>query len=152
MKTCSKCGIEKHENKFYKDKRAKDGLQSQCGVCQTISNKQYFKTPRGKMVNRKAIKKYQATPEGKMAVLKGNRRRRTEYVEFINKLKLKAGCSTCGFNADPENLDFHHKDPLTKLFNLSHGYKHKRDFVLIEIIKCEVTCKFCHKKFHKKVI
>jgi hypothetical protein len=32
-KICSKCGIEKDESKFYKDKNKKDGLQNSCKKC-----------------------------------------------------------------------------------------------------------------------
>jgi hypothetical protein len=33
MKVCSKCGIDKTEEGFHKDKRAKDGFSSQCKQC-----------------------------------------------------------------------------------------------------------------------
>lgn len=33
MKTCTKCGVEKHKKDFYKDSRSKLGLQSMCKGC-----------------------------------------------------------------------------------------------------------------------
>jgi len=33
MKTCSKCKVEKDAREFYRDKRNRDGLQSQCKAC-----------------------------------------------------------------------------------------------------------------------
>jgi len=34
MKTCSKCGLEKDESEFNKDRSRKDGLQCWCRECQ----------------------------------------------------------------------------------------------------------------------
>lgn len=39
MKKCSKCGEEKVESEFFKQKAARDGLYSQCKVCATVSQK-----------------------------------------------------------------------------------------------------------------
>lgn len=35
MKQCSRCKKTKPRSKFYRDKTAKDGYQSQCKVCRT---------------------------------------------------------------------------------------------------------------------
>ena len=40
-KTCSKCGISKSLDDFYRDKRAKDNKQSQCKECMSKKNKKY---------------------------------------------------------------------------------------------------------------
>lgn len=41
MKTCSKCGIEKPFEDYFKDKRAKDGLHSHCKECHRLETKKY---------------------------------------------------------------------------------------------------------------
>lgn len=38
MKTCSRCKLQKQEVEFYFDKRAPDGLKSQCKACHTEGN------------------------------------------------------------------------------------------------------------------
>ena len=44
MKVCSKCGIEKDEGEFYKNKRNKSGLNSQCkSCCREFRNKENLK-------------------------------------------------------------------------------------------------------------
>ena len=41
MKTCSKCGIEKPFEDYFKDKRAKDGSYSHCKECNRLETKKY---------------------------------------------------------------------------------------------------------------
>ena len=41
MKICSKCGIEKDLNDFYKRKDTKDGLRSDCKECKDLVSKKY---------------------------------------------------------------------------------------------------------------
>ena len=42
-KKCSKCKEVKPINEFYKHKRQKDGLASQCKCCESKINKEYYK-------------------------------------------------------------------------------------------------------------
>ena len=58
----------------------------------------------------------------------------------------RAGCRRCGSRA---NLEFHHRDPTTKLFPVSRalglgGLQKARD----EIAKCDCICKTCHRLEH----
>lgn len=41
MKKCSKCGVEKDESEFSKDKKRKDGLCCQCKKCQSVYTKKW---------------------------------------------------------------------------------------------------------------
>lgn len=54
-------------------------------------------------------------------------------------------CSKCG---SMEMLHFHHVDPATKLFNLAHADKYRRDLLEAELAKCVVLCASCHKQHH----
>lgn len=38
MKACSKCGIEKDENEFVKNKKYRDGFELSCKMCRKIYN------------------------------------------------------------------------------------------------------------------
>ena len=42
-KVCPKCELEKNINRFCKDKKSKDGLQSYCKDCKNEGNKVYYK-------------------------------------------------------------------------------------------------------------
>jgi hypothetical protein len=63
---------------------------------------------------------------------------------------LKAGlaCSVCG-ETHPACLDFHHRDPYKKSFNLAEGWKTRTwQEILDEVDKCDILCANCHRKHH----
>jgi hypothetical protein len=62
--------------------------------------------------------------------------------EWMNDLKVNAGCACCGYNEYPEGLDFDHlKD---KKFNVGRGGTLSRKRLEQEIVKCQVLCGTCH--------
>lgn len=65
-------------------------------------------------------------------------------------LQLLGGrCSVCGYNKCMGALDFHHRDPSTKSFNLaSNGLLGKWDIVVAEAQKCIILCRNCHAELH----
>ena len=69
--------------------------------------------------------------------------------EFYNQLKATLECARCGEN-HPATLQFHHRDPQKKDFNLSEavndGYSIER--IKREVAKCTVLCANCHAKEH----
>lgn len=76
-------------------------------------------------------------------------RRNNQKKEAIALLGGK--CVSCGYCKSSAALDFHHKDPNTKLFNLSTAW-HSKSLNLIrkEIEKCELLCANCHREQHKE--
>jgi hypothetical protein len=68
---------------------------------------------------------------------------------FYNQLKENLACAQYGEN-HPATLQFHHRDPQKKDFNLSEavrqGYGVER--IKREIAKCTVLCANCHAKLH----
>jgi len=66
----------------------------------------------------------------------------------IELILLKGGCCyLCGYKKNVYALDFHHRDPSKKEFNLAHtsGITQK---VLDEIEKCDLVCSNCHREIH----
>ena len=71
------------------------------------------------------------------------------------KIRLKAiqhmggKCTRCGYNKYPEVLEFHHKNPLEKNFNVSSkGHCRSWERVKKEIEKCNLLCANCHREIH----
>jgi len=79
---------------------------------------------------------------------------------WTNKLKaiglLGGECSICGYKKLPHALEFHHKDPNDKSFEISHPHTRSWDKIKAEVLKCELVCSNCHKEIefdkleHKK--
>lgn len=57
--------------------------------------------------------------------------------------KLGGKCVQC---FSTSNLEFDHIDPATKSFNLGRSWSVSLDIFLLELTKCQLLCKPCHKK------
>lgn len=66
-----------------------------------------------------------------------------QYVYDI--LTSSNGCKDCG-EKDPIVLEFDHKDPKTKSFNIGDSYGKSIDSIKEEILKCDIVCANCHRK------
>lgn len=58
-----------------------------------------------------------------------------------------AGCVDCGAAA----VDFHHRDPSTKLFNIGDGTSRAWQKLLAELAKCDPVCESCHTERHRQL-
>lgn len=59
---------------------------------------------------------------------------------------LGGKCICCGSD---EDLDFHHKDPSTKLFTIAKASSFGEERFWKEVAKCELLCRDCHTAHHK---
>ena len=75
-------------------------------------------------------------------------RRKNDMIAYLKAHKLDKGCYVCGYNKSSAALCFHHKDPSTKSFELSHARKSWRS-TRREIAKCDVLCLNCHAELHE---
>lgn len=74
--------------------------------------------------------------------------RRKEFKKWFKEFKTTLKCSICGFS-HPAALDFHHKDPSTKEFNLGAiGCSVSKEKIIEEIEKCDILCANCHRIHH----
>lgn len=73
--------------------------------------------------------------------------------EIRNLLLAKRDkCVNCG-ETHPACLDFHHRNPKEKKFQLTASQMGNRSWKTIEaeIAKCEVLCSNCHRKLHHTI-
>ena len=76
-----------------------------------------------------------------------SKRRKKIRIKAISYLGGK--CIKCGYSKYPEVLEFHHKDPLQKDFNVSSkGHCRSWSRVQVEIEKCDLLCANCHRETH----
>jgi len=60
-------------------------------------------------------------------------------------------CMKCGFNTEPLILQFHHRDPSKKDFQISETVRfHIDEKLLDECNKCDILCPNCHAIHHLK--
>lgn len=64
---------------------------------------------------------------------------------ILGRFKTLKGCARCGYSANPLALEFHHRDPAEKEFNVSEKVSRSWQAVKTEVRKCEVLCSNCHR-------
>jgi hypothetical protein len=82
-----------------------------------------------------------ANPESHREEVRQHLRKKREHLRQIRK---ELGCKNCG-NADPRVLDFHHRNPIDKSFNISGHISKGLSTLLKEVEKCDVMCANCHR-------
>lgn len=61
---------------------------------------------------------------------------------------LGGKCTICGYAKNMAALQFHHVDPVTKLYNWDQMRKMSWTDVLVELKKCILLCANCHAEYH----
>ena len=68
-------------------------------------------------------------------------------------VEYKGGkCQRCSYDRCMEALEFHHRDPSQKDFNMSSkGYTRSWKRVQVELEKCVMLCANCHREVHAQL-
>jgi hypothetical protein len=123
-KTCSKCGVSKSIESFFKNRSAKDGLSRTCRECASKRNREIV------------------IPSKKAHRSVGNMK------EYVGSIKLRNGCAICGYNKLAGALQFHHVlgEKVGNIANLiANGVIYQ---IEAELCKCVVLCGNCHAEVH----
>jgi len=88
----------------------------------------------------------QKTSSNVCSACKGKRYRHNKKRKAIDFLGGK--CEKCGYNKCKEALDFHHKDPNEKKFNISPNWGRPWKILEPELKKCSLLCCRCHVETH----
>ncbi len=127
-KRCNACGEVKSLDDFHRARKARDGRQHNCKVCNIAINKQWYRDHpevRPDRMDEYARQRHRR-----------NHRRLFDYL-------LEHPCVDCGEN-DPVVLEFDHLRDKVK--NVSAMMGHPWWKVVAEIAKCEVVCANCHRR------
>lgn len=127
MKTCTKC-LESKELKFF-SKRAKssDGLANWCKECfATYERERYQNGDKARKERNKA------------SIIKQRQ-------DYIWNILTASECKVCGLD-DPLVLEFDHRDPKTKVYNVTDMYQLSESKIQAEIDKCDILCANCHRR------
>ncbi len=66
-------------------------------------------------------------------------------LEFLRDLR-RVPCKDCGRRFQPHQMDFDHRDPKQKSFNVttSRAMLMRRERLMLEVAKCDIVCANCH--------
>jgi hypothetical protein len=123
MRLCSKCGETRPLEQFA---RRGDGHYPVCKSCKAEYNRQYRKTPAGRVQARR--------DEGKRTA------RRREWL-WAEKSKP---CERCGNTYHPVAMQFDHLPGFKKEFEVSLGVDKSIQAMAEERKKCQLLCANCH--------
>lgn len=94
---------------------------------------------------------YYVNPNGKTNML--NRQTKNRFRRRVEYKKLLGGkCQICGYSKCWDALQFHHKNPDHKKFEVSDAIfgsvKRSEQEILEEVKKCSLLCANCHYELH----
>lgn len=81
-------------------------------------------------------------------VAKNRATHRDRIAQWLSEMGKKLECSIC-LEDHVACMDFHHRNPEEKEFNIAHGnIYYSKEKVLKELAKCDILCSNCHRKLH----
>lgn len=90
-----------------------------------------------------------STPEewapGKSARIVQNRARWRANAALLNELR-DVPCEDCRTRFPPCVMQFDHRDPSTKNYEVTRIIARARSVILAEVAKCDIVCVNCHRK------
>lgn len=140
---CNKCGLARPADEFPLEKNRKGVavMRKQCRECRNAyhkryreANPEYFKEAHEKNRDHRIE-----------TMVLTNLRRRHERYTFLQQCK-SVPCCDCGKQYPPVAMDFDHRDPASKLMDVSMLAKRGAPWstLVAEIAKCDVVCRNCH--------
>lgn len=127
-KICTKCQRELPLDMFRWKNKSANKKHSQCKECQSKQEKIHYE-------------------DRKEAVLARTLNAKERNFEYIKQQK-SCGCAKCGEKRFYV-LDFHHKNPEEKEYNINTmRVSYSLEKIQAEIDKCVVLCSNCHREFH----
>lgn len=85
---------------------------------------------------------------------KNNKRSRDRRISLKKRcLEYKGGkCIKCGYNSCDDALEFHHRIPEHKDFEIgSKSFSYKWNILKKELNKCDLLCANCHREIHFEI-
>jgi hypothetical protein len=141
-KICSVCKKNKNIDQF---RKSRGYWVSPCKSCRAKKQRKWYRKNKAKF---KSYRQVWYARNGERH--KHNVRTRTEAIkQELLKIKGTLTCSKC-----PEShiacLDFHHRDPTQKEFNINQAWRlgYSMERIKKELKKCDVLCSNCHRKLH----
>jgi hypothetical protein len=75
-----------------------------------------------------------------------DRRKHQTNLDYVRAIAAAGGCTDC--RRHDGRLEYHHRDPATKVFDVGHPTTRSLATIDAEIAKCDVLCPKCHHARH----
>ncbi len=133
-KTCTKCRVEKDEFQFDWKNRAAGKRQVVCRGCHKVYRDAHYAANRAKRCKQASARRAINAESNNL-----------ELAEYL----LEHPCVDCG-ERDITVLEFDHRDPMEKSFEIGEGtFDRPAHSLLAEVAKCDVRCANCHRRKHQ---
>jgi len=133
MKVCAMCGKSLPLSFFRSRSSHSRYKQPYCDDCKRKYDREWYRKNREKSNTRRKVTR--------KVISTRNR-------EYLDDVLIKSGCIVCGVR-DVRVLEFHHRDPSKKDYNVSElAASYSLDRIQKEIDKCDVLCANCHRIEH----
>lgn len=140
---CTKCLIFKPKDEYHKS--AKEiGIREVCKFCRTIERRQRYLASVEKEAEYQRNYKLNNPQRRAEQSIKSSRKLYKKFRLFLNKIK-DVECLDCKIKYPPPAMDFDHRDPSNKSFNISEARHINKNLLLKEIRKCDIVCANCHR-------
>ena len=143
-KVCSKCGLPEGQVRFAIElSRGKLRPRLDCVDCRKQYLRKYYASKEAYFREYRVTNKIRQN----LKAVECNKRKRHERYEKIQAIKEASPCMDCEHKFPYFVMDFDHRDPATKVADVSilvkTGVRWSR--VLEEIAKCDLVCVNCHR-------
>ena len=128
------------KKKYFTDKERKEAMKEY--------HKKYRSSTKVKKAQKKYDQKYYSTERGSAARRQASTRNHKKNRLLWNRIIKEKGmdrCSICGYDKCFAAIDFHHRDPLTKLYNIGTVLaRFPTPERIAELDKTDALCRNCH--------
>ena len=146
-KKCNTCGEIKITSEYYP---YKNSIRGSCKKCTNNKSKVYMKSISAEKRSEYWKKLWSSDDYRKRKYKSSKERFKRIKQKSVDYLGGK--CNKCGYDKCIEALEFHHKDPSTKDYDLSkgRGIDTRKSFETLkeELDKCVLLCANCHREEH----
>lgn len=96
------------------------------------------------------VGRYRRQPGRKQYIIdRVDKLRRTRLITLMQERGSRCQSPDCGYNRCTAALEFHHRDPEAKLFNVNMmTMTNSWSAIVAEVAKCDLLCANCHREHH----
>ena len=140
---CTKCLFFKGRDEFHKSSK-KLGIRKSCKPCRVLERRLRYLASVEKEAEYGRQYKINNLEKRLDTSRRSSSKKRKFFRDFRDTIK-NVNCFDCGKKYPPCAMDFDHREPIFKSFNISEAQSKNLEVIKEEIKKCDVVCANCHR-------